>query len=587
MGRGGLLNKAQVEIIAVYVMALLLVLMVGVTLRFVTLYRQAREHLEEKSREMYQVMFSGGLRGRIDDKSNTIYLSSGTPVDVYVVMIYNGTHILWSNPELKLVKYPQYEIQQFLLMVITNFDTPVYQGPLTQQVMQCRAWVTLVTDKGLLKWCPQIVTKVINNTITTLIAPMNPIGMFKVYYVGNISFYGFYGILSKGIDQSKTVLYPLAVLYTDPLIVSEKWNDYMVNVTVTNPITEDVAWIVFDVSTGTVVNKKNPSVSSNTYYMFLALPSTKNSIIASINPISIGGIDFFIFTAYYNSAEIRSVELFTGTSLSINVGKFIDYISGGACGNYYLPCSSFWYTVCIYSTSTRNFGDIYVGVLYPLTMMGSFTIFKQLNIDTSTTFYYSDLSNYGDFSSKGSSLIQMSYIVHSSLMNNPIIGTGTSWNACTKGYYSSIWFYVKARSSLRIPSGRTVEVGLNITVQVSTEAQPSTPPTTTPTHTPVPPSWLVQLIPMPTSTIPTNTTVVVFTLSDINISEYKIWYRIDDKDIGRYQTDTVSPVYLGLIGRFGRIFELEGGTRKVIEIKVYYRDKVVFSYSTYNYLPYN
>ena len=145
-------RRGQAELLAVMAMALVLALLVAAVARFAVLYQQARASLEEKAREVYQVVLSGGVRGYVDPSTNTVYLSAGVPLVVYAVYIHNGTHVLWGSQAAP--PYPSYATSQTAALVLTNYYTPVYQGGLAQQVRTCSAWVVLVTDKGVFRWCP-------------------------------------------------------------------------------------------------------------------------------------------------------------------------------------------------------------------------------------------------------------------------------------------------------------------------------------------------------------------------------------------------------------------------------------------------
>jgi hypothetical protein len=587
MARGRLFTRAQAEVIAVYVLALLLVLMVGIAIRFYVMSGQLLKQVEERKREVQQTVLSGGVRGYVS--GDTVYLASGIPLLVYSVMIHNGSHILWINPK------PPSGLTSYRtampVMEVSSLYVPIYSGSLTALVEQCRARVVLATDKGLIKWCPSVVTKYINNTIESLLTPMTPVGSFRIYYVGNISFFGLYGILSNSIESSRTVLYPLAVLYTDPLRVSEKWSSYVVNVTIANTVTGDTAWVAFDVSQGAVVSRRIPAARGNDYVMFLAAPSQGLSSVASLKPVSLGGVDVFIFTAYYlkpsgSSGRIYASELLTGAQLYVASGDFVNYIATGT--TMQTTCRGVQY-LASYGVSTKSFGDIYVGILYPSTLVGSFAIFKQLSINTWTSIYYSIATDYRIFDSTGSFNTQMSYAVHSSIMSSPSTGTATSWSICREGNNPGTWFYVKARSAVKIPSGRTIEVGLNITVQVSTGAQPPAPPTTTPSPPPIAAQWFVHQSPIPTNTTPINTKITVFTTQPINTSQYKIHYLIINLATNQNDEGYVNPTYLQSYG-WGYQFVLDADAPRKITIEVQYFDKTkndyvtVFRWSGGNYL---
>ena len=139
---GRLGRRGQAEVLSVMAMALVLAVLVGAVVRFAVLYRQAAAQLEERSREVYQALLTGGIRGYVNTSANTVYLASGVPLRVYARYVQNFTHVLWG------------ETSQTPIMTVGDQYVPVYQGPLAGLVYRGEAQVVLVTDRGLVKWDP-------------------------------------------------------------------------------------------------------------------------------------------------------------------------------------------------------------------------------------------------------------------------------------------------------------------------------------------------------------------------------------------------------------------------------------------------
>jgi len=586
--RGRILSKAQAEVIAVFVLALLLVLMIGVAIRFYIMANQTLKQVEERKREIQQTVLSGGVRGYIEN--NTVYLASGVPLLVYSVMIHNGSHILWSNPS------PPSGLTSYRIampvMEIGDIYVPIYSGSLASLIEQCKARIVLVTDKGLIKWCPNIITKYINNTVTALLTPMTPVGSFKVYYVGNISFFGIYGnwtgSSNGGSDYSWTSLYPVIIFYNDPVAVSERWSNTVVNVTLRNAVTGDVAWIAFDVAKGSVVGSRAPSTKGNSYFVIEMMPSNSIASATSIAPVSLGGVDIFAFTAYYTSGSSRGVyvkELFTGATLRIDPGSFTTLT---VYSNFFSCSGSYYNYVNDYVVKVVGFGNVYIGVVYPYTGVGSFAPAQPMYI-------YGDIevgggSGWEHFKTEGSAPITVSYYIYSPTLGNGATGTGTSWSICRDGSISgSLNGFLHARGAIKLPSGSTATIGLYLKFQASVTATPS-PPTSTPAPpTQIVASWFVKQEPTPTSTTPIKTTITVFTAQPINASQYKIVITIANKAANTETTQTVQPTYLQSYG-WGYQITLGADAPYSVEIKVQYFDKTkndyvtVFRWSGGNYL---
>jgi len=595
-------RRGQAELLAVMAMALVLAVLVGAVVRFAVLYRQASSQLEERAREVYQVVLSGGLRGYVDSSTGTVYLSSGVPLTVYAVYIHNGTSVLWGS--LPAPTYPSYTTYQTPLLYLTNSYAPVYQGPLAAQVNTCSAWVVVVTDKGLFKWCPTYLPLVVSSRV--LAAPMDPLGSLRVYYAGNITYFALYGTLSGDYytfsENSRTTLYPLVVLYQDPVsVVGERWSGFVVNVTLRNPATGDTAWLAFNASSGSVVGKRGGATSPTTYYMVLALPQVGLSAATAVRPLSLGGVDVFAFTVYYaphtgdaTKGYVYASELLTSKAVSVQTTRYLvrDFTSlySGV-----LVCSSTWTSnIMEYRVYSQNWGDVFVGVIHPATQASTLALVRQLDVATDNVLHYRNLGTgqyQVEFRTSGSSPIPFSYTYRVSAMPTPASGTSkTSWSDCKTGYPTEVWFYVKASASVRLPSGRAVPIGQDITVQV-VSSPPSAAPPSTPTATPtpiLPPSrWYVEVDPYPNSTTPMDVKVRVYADGEINPSDYSIYYRVVNDDTGGTVVEgTVSPALISVGGlpKYGYAWELKGDSRKSIYVVVRYKGQDFMTATRWNYL---
>jgi len=516
--RSRILSKAQAEVIAVFVLALLLALMVGVAIRFYIMAGQTLKQVEERKREVQQTVLSGGVRGYID--SDTVYLASGVPLLVYSVMIHNGSSILWSNPS-PPSGLTSYRISM-PVMELSDIYTPVYSGSLTSLIEQCKARVVLVTDKGLIKWCPNIITKIVNNTIISISAPLSVLGSFKVYYVGNITYFALYGNISvsatndassdSSTDNSRTTLYPVIIFYNDPVTISEKWSNTVVNVTLRNTVTGDAAWLAFDVAKGVIVGKKAPANSSNIYDIIFYSPDKGVAVIAtSMKPISVGGIDVFAFTVYYTKGYgYYAKELFTATQIGTIFGNYMDY---GVYNNYQSSEVYYAFLKCYgggvppnllgaytFIINTKTPSTLYIGVVSRTTSASTFvsvapvamSLFARLyrgphySLGWTTAYYGLDY-----FAVNGSSPVQASYYIAFSCSSNsgtcgfcdncdqkPVTGTGTSWNTSKLccGWHSPEWYTIKAEARIALPSGATIPIGIYATMMVSSPPPPPPPP---------------------------------------------------------------------------------------------------------------
>jgi len=577
--RGRILSKAQAEVIAVFVLALMLVLMVGVAIRFYTMANQTLKQVEERKREVQQTVLSGGVRGYIDN--NTVYLASGVPLLVYSVMISNGSSILWSNPS-PPSGLTSYRISM-PVMEISDIYTPIYSGSLAPLIEQCKARLVLVTDKGLIKWCPNIVTKIVNNTVTALLTPMTPVGSFKVYYVGNISFFGIYGNWTGsslgGSDYSWTSLYPVIIFYSDPVTISEKWSNTVVNVTLRNSVTGDVAWIAFDVTKGSVVSNKTPTTRGNSYKTIMLVQNLVS--VTDITPVSLGGVDIFVFTVYYVSGSSRGVyakELFTGVTLRVDPGDFTTLSTY----SYLFSCSGNYLNYGMDIVRVSGFSNVYIGIAYLATGVATFAPVQPMYI-----YGYIEVggevgggSGWEHFRAVGSAPIKVSYYINSPTLGNAATGTSTSWSICRDGRVgSSLSGLLQAVGNIRLPSGATVAIGLYIKYQTSASASPPPPPTATPpSSSQIVTSWDVRLEPEPTSTTPIKTTITVFTTQPINASQYQIVITIVNTATKTGTTQTVQPTLLSY--GWGYQITLGADAPYSVEIEVKHFDKTVNGYVT-------
>jgi hypothetical protein len=588
MVRSRILPRGQAEVIAVYVLALLLVLMVGIAMRFYIMASQTLKQVEEKKREIQQTVLSGGVRGYIS--GNTVYLASGIPLLVYSTMIHNGSHILWINPK------PPSGLTSYRtampIMEISSLYIPIYSGPLTILVEQCKARVVLATDKGLIKWCPNVVTKIVNNTVMSISGQLTALGSFNVYYVGNITYFGLYGNLtvsassdassSSSTDNSRTTLYPLIIFYNDPINVSEKWSGTVVNVTLRNTVTGDIAWIAFDVSSGSVVGKKVPANSSNTYDIVFYSPSKSTlniGLAPSVKPINVGGIDVFVFTVYYAPPYYYAKELFTSTQLSISIGS---YMNSYVVGNVVAPDAASAIQQCfatsvnpstvhaaLYSIYTSTPSALYVGVVSRATEASTFAAISPLAISMNAalkknpyTQVYNTITVYNAelFTVSGSSPLQIAYYIAYSAScaggacgycngcdQKPVTGVGTSWNKTKTccNTYASTWYLVKAETRIALPSKATVPIGIYANMKIGVSSSPPPPAATTTITTTAsggggnPPAWIYETY---VEASLGKEYAIVYTTTSVDPTQWEIEWEIYDPTKSKPTNTTTYPL---------------------------------------------
>jgi len=600
VGRARGFGRGQAELLAVMAMALVLAVLVAAVVRFAVLYQQARSGLEEKAREVYRVVLSGGVRGYVDTSTSTVYMSAGVPLVVYAVYIHNGTYVMWGSQVPP--PYPSYATSQTAALSLSDYYTAVYRGSLARQVSNCSAWVVLVTDKGVFKWCPTCIT--LYATSLAVESPANPLGKFKAYYAGNLTYFALFGELTGDyyayVEASRTTLYPLVLFYQDPVaVVGERWSGYVVNVTLRNPVTGDVAWLAFNASSGQVVGRGGGKIGANTYYAVLTAPQAGLSAATTVRPLSLGGVDVLAFTVYYlpdpiyeSKGYLRASELFTSTTLSTTTTRYLLRERVGYYGTIMVCSLGFYNYVDEFRVSSQNWGEVLVGVVYPSTQTGTFAVLRQLDVATSNRLQYVSRDSYYhvEFKTTGNSTVPFSYTYQVSTMPSPASDTSkTSWSDCRSGDPTAVWFYLRASAGVRLPSGKVAPIGQSIALQVASAPPATPPPPSTPTATPTPfrlSEWTVRVEPKPESTTPTTVRVTLYTTNIVSPSDYSITYTIRDLDNNTTTTATVTPQPLYEGARFlgyGYRWELAGGSRKVISAVVRYKGEEYMSFVRYNY----
>jgi len=135
--------KGQTEYLFALALAVIILLTLAVMISYLSVYSLSYRKVSSSARELYSSAMAS-LSGCI--KNGAIYIVSTAPLDIYNVLIANGTHVLWvmrSGSKLTAIHLPP------------NTCMLIYSGGLVDQVAENRAWVALVTMQGLIKWQPQ------------------------------------------------------------------------------------------------------------------------------------------------------------------------------------------------------------------------------------------------------------------------------------------------------------------------------------------------------------------------------------------------------------------------------------------------
>ena len=135
--------KGQAEYLFALALAVIILMTVAVMISYFSVYSLSYRKVSSSARELYSSTMAS-LSGCV--KNGAIYIVSTAPLDIYNVLIANGTHILWvarSGSKLTAIHLPP------------NTCMLIYSGGLVDQVAENRAWVALVTMQGLIKWQPQ------------------------------------------------------------------------------------------------------------------------------------------------------------------------------------------------------------------------------------------------------------------------------------------------------------------------------------------------------------------------------------------------------------------------------------------------
>jgi len=138
--------KGQAEYLFALALAIIILAVVALMIAYFGMYSTGYRKVSSGAREAYQYAMAR-LRGCVH--GSMICLESDAPLDVYTIMISNGTHILWSadpipcSGKMEAVHIPP------------NYRFTAYNGSLADLVANGRAWVALVTMQGLIKWQPQ------------------------------------------------------------------------------------------------------------------------------------------------------------------------------------------------------------------------------------------------------------------------------------------------------------------------------------------------------------------------------------------------------------------------------------------------
>jgi hypothetical protein len=606
--------RGQAEAVALLGMALILLIMIAVMYRYAVLSKQTRERLEETAKNVYQALLSGGLRGYVDLNTSTVYLSSGVELKVYAVFIHNGTHVLWGSTSPP--QYPGSQSTSTALTVLGNQFTPVYQGNYSQLVNGCSAWVVLITDKGLVKWCPSVIK--VTESSYGLLGSLARTGEFdNIYYAGGnkYHYYVFEGSASGSASSTPYGSYvtmdmffyeytisPVMVFYSGSLNISEKWwlrgSDACVNLTLSSG---NYTHLVSVCATSTSGQSYMYSSGSATYVKSIALITD--------NPVSPGSM-FIDSVKIYRLGE----AVFTVVAPKFTTDPY--YQQYGYRYYYYIDLPLEGRRVTVY--------DWYPKWTPPLSCSGYGSCYAEKDIGAFKAYVYGhgsgdtlDGYNAGalpgsgvriilyDFDTGGSTytLLQSAGIAITNLPavagyifgstppvriqasdGTNIVLNNVTWNL-KKSLTPSLWVNKSASIALGgLTLGIHTYTSLDSSTQSSPQTPPSTPPTPPPNTTSTPPRIMFLQDPIPTSENPVDTKVYIFipddpsTVSSDVVNNINVSYEIYDygSRTPTNGTATLSKISIPLFGeRWGVVFELKGDSQKTLTVSVYYAGKLV------------
>jgi hypothetical protein len=623
--------KAQAEMIAILGMAVLLALMTALLYKYIAVYQQTRQAIDKEKQEIYNAVLSGWVRGYVDTSTNTVYMMSGIDLNVYAVFITNGTSVLWSSgttpPATGGIASGQ------VVMVLGSVYYPVYQGDLAPQVASCRYFIELVTDRGLLKWCPS--TQLLIKTLSVGFYPMSLYGL-KVYIPGNFSYIPVNSSLSTTITipsgssgsgsvygSLKTVLYPPVVFYDPVFNITESWSGSVVNLTFKNTLTGTVKWIAIDVVKGTsTYSPTNVYYNSPLYANYWYFPSPPNttipcfvatsSLIFSINltPSFIDGGMVLILSPdlAYNSKLASGVTLssgYTGASL-LYFGR--PPPTAVAVSYSYSNNNANLTTSPIFS---NGLDTLTLGIVYPGTGAVEYAVFKLLypSYQLFHNYVFNTTTGGLSYSFTGSNPSPYAYFYSDSYTGRVIADNQAGWSytGSKAENLTSDSYTLVLTGSYPLPSGfmlnytETASIGVVYTTQSSqsTATPPPAPTTTAPitltttitTPPPPPPSsyqWVVEVSPIPTGPDPIPINITVYTTQNLsNPGRYFIKFDIINLNTGGRSTLNYNPVALSS-GGYGYTLSLDGNYRYEVNVFVYYNwgsvDQPIFiKYDIRNY----
>jgi hypothetical protein len=596
--------RGQAEAVALLGMALILLIMVAVMYRYAVLSKQTRERLEETAKNVYQALLSGGLRGYVDLNTSTVYLSSGVELKIYAVFIHNGTHVLWGSTSPP--QYPGSRSASTALTVLGSQFTPVYQGNYSQLVNGCSAWVVLITDKGLVKWCPSVIKVTVSNY--GLSGSLARTGEFEnIYYAGGNKYHYYVfegnatGSVSSTPQGSQVVMAmsfraftisPVMVLYTGSLNISEKWwlrgSDACVNLTLSSG---NYTHLVSVCAASTSTQSYMYSNGSATYVKSIALITDHYiSPFMSIDSVKIYKLGDAVFTVvapkfttyngkYYYYIDLplenRRVTVYEWTNPSVSciginscssgkdIGALYVYVNGRASGN----------TLVEYNAVVQPGSGARI-ILYDFDTGGSTHILLQgagiavTNLPAVAGYIFGATPPVIIHVSDGTAIV----------LNN------VTWNL-KKSLTPSLWVNKSAGVALGgLTLGIHTYTSLSSSTQSSPPPPPPTPPTPPPNTTSTPPRIMFLQDPIPTSENPVDTKVYIFIPDDPNsvsndvVNNINVSYNIYDY-ANRTPTNgaaTLSKISIPLFGeRWGVVFELKGDSQKTLTVSIYYAGKLV------------
>ena len=323
--------KGQAEYLFALALAIIILAVVALMIAYFGMYSTGYRKVSSGAREAYQYAMAR-LRGCVH--GSMICLESDAPLDVYTIMVSNGTHILWSadrianNGKLEPVH------------ISANYRFIAYNGSLADLAANGRAWVILVTAQGLLKWQPPIGEP----------CEFEPI-------------------------QTVTVTNSNVATVTQPITVTQAYTTTVTSTyTTTSPTT-----VVTTTAVPTTITTTVPVTTTVTSVYTTTSPVTLTTTYTTTTPVTVTTIVPTTITSTYTTTYMTTVtSTYTTTSpVTITTTKPVTVTSTYTTTSPVTVTTTFITTKTVTTTTTTS---------YPVTVTTTYTTTSPVTVTTTTTY---------------------------------------------------------------------------------------------------------------------------------------------------------------------------------------------------------